>query len=413
VSVPHVLDELAAELEERLPGYLRRQPLRFWAGDARAGECARVACAWELPFSRVTDEQALTAVDRHLRRRLAAVDPQAQLPAEPALLAFRQRRAAERAAARARVAALARALDGCAATPRLRYTGAGAAALQGEPPLVLVNALGQPQAAWLPLVERLARRHRVVVWEMRAEAGDGLPVTFAEHAEDLRAILDAERAATCHLVGWCTGARLAVRFARAHPGRVRTLAMLGGSFKHPGRARALDTRYEQHLEAMLRAIADQPALAERLRGVLAASAAGPVDLDRLDAAALAERALTSTPAALEGAARHPFRDAAALVTYARQHLELWSYDELSTAGALAVPVLGLSGEHDQIVAPAALRAALAHFASAHFELIEGATHYALHERAGWLAERLENWIGNAQECANDAPRSVLGSPHDR
>ncbi len=407
MTLPEILDEVTSELEERLPGYLRRQPLRFWAGDPLAAACARVACAWELPFAKVADETQLTAVDRHLRVRLAAIDLVSASPTldEYRLRALRQLRDEERAAARARLAALTHAVDAHAARAHLRYTAAG----RGAPLVVLLNALGQDHTAWLPLVERLSRRSRVLVWQMRAEAEDGLPVTFAEHAADVADVLDAEGAASCHLVGWCTGARLAVRAARLFPGRVRSLVMLAGSFKHPDRDRALDTRYEQNLEAMLRAIAEQPALAERLRGVLAAAAAGPVDLDRLDAAALAERALTAPPAALERSARHPFRSTAALVTYARQHLELWSQDELSTAATVAIPVLGLSGEHDQIVAPAALAAALARFPAGRFERIAGATHYALHERPRLVAERIEKWIGNAQECAAASPPSVLGS----
>jgi pimeloyl-ACP methyl ester carboxylesterase len=416
-SLPDILDEVAAELEERLPGYLRRQPLRFWSSDPLAAACARVACTWELPFAKVADEQALTAVDRYLRARLAELAPDArpgavattaaltELCDARALLALRQRRQDERAAARARVAALGQALDGHAAGPHLRYTAAGAA---GEPPIVLLNALGQEQTAWLPLVEHLARRRRVVLWQMRAEAADGLPVTFAEHAADVRQILDAERAASCHLVGWCTGARLAVRASRLAPQRIRSIVMLGGSFKHPGRPRGLDTRYEQNLEAMLRAVAAEPALADRLRGLLAAAAAAPVELDHLDAAALAEHALTAAPAALASAARHPFRSAAALVTYARQHLELWAQDELAAAAAVAAPVLGLSGERDQLVAPAALAAAVARFPVGRFEQIAGATHYALYERPRCVAERIEKWIGNAQECAAASPASVVG-----
>jgi pimeloyl-ACP methyl ester carboxylesterase len=410
------LEDVVAELATRLPGYLRRQPLQLVADDGWADLCLALASAVCVPLAPARDDAACNAVDRYLRQRLtwalrkagaAPVSSTAGAPSSRALERWRQLTDA-RDEQRAGVRALAEALRerAVAGNPGLRYYALG----EGEVPLVVLNALGQTVTAWLPLLERLARRHRVLLCPMRACAGDGRPITFAEHCDDVRAVLAAEGVDSCHLVGWCTGAKLAVRYARRYPADVRSLIFLAGSFKHPGRAAELDTRYERNLEAMLRAVAQQPALADRLRGVLAQAAAGCHELDRLDAGALAQRALTGVPGALEGDARHPFRDSAALLTYANQHLEFWSHDELGAQPPLRVPALGLIGEHDPIVGAAALRLALEAFAVSGFEVIPGATHYSFYERPRHLAGAIEQWVETWTDLAvprrEDAARAM-------
>jgi pimeloyl-ACP methyl ester carboxylesterase len=409
-----ILEDVVAELEARLPGYLQRQPLQLLADDALANRCLALASAVGVPLSPVRDEAACNAVDRYLRLRLtralskagaAPASSAAGAPASRARERWRQltdARDEQRAGVRALAEELReRAVPG---VPGLRYYAVGA----GEVPLVALNALGQTVTAWLPLLERLARRHRVLLCPMRTCADDGRTVTFAEHCDDVRAVLAEEGVDSCHLLGWCTGAKLAVRYARSHPADVRSLIFLAGSFKHPGRAAELDTRYERNLEAMLRAVAQQPALADRLRGVLAQAAGGSPELQRLDAGALAQRALTGVPCALERDARHPFRDSAALLTYANQHLEFWSHDELGAQPPLRVPALGLIGEHDPIVGAAALRLALEAFAVSGFELIHGATHYSFYERPRHLAGAIEQWIETWSDPA--LRRREAGSP---
>jgi pimeloyl-ACP methyl ester carboxylesterase len=405
-----VVDAVAAEIEARLPGYLRRQPLRCVAAGPLAAACRRLARAWDLPLVPVPDDHALNAIDRHLQGRLAGAGPhEIEFHDDGSLRAVRCGRVEARAAVNAKVAAMQLlARVPVAGVPGLRYAAIG----RGGPPIVAVNAIGQPLTAWLPLVERLSRHRRVLAWEMRETDGAGRAISFAEHGDDLHAILAQDGARTCHLVGWCTGAKLAARYCRTHPGAVTSLVFLGGSFKHPGWPAALDTAYARNLEAMLRAIAAQPALAARLRTVLVETAAGAADLDRMDGAQLALRALTGVPAGLEDAVRHPFRDAAALASYAEQHLEFWSHDETAPAPAVRVPVLGLAGEHDAIVSPAGRRAAVARFPASRFETIAGTTHHCFHERPGAVAARIEEWIETAQNCATEPRTGLVESAHE-
>lgn len=394
LSFAEVVDAVAAELEERLPGYLRRQPMRC-AGTRFAGPCRRIARVWGLPLEAVPDNSVLNTVDRHLRDRLAEAGACELGAADDHELAVLQARcAAAREAVRSRVAALPHRLEqrSVARVPQLRYAAIG----RGEPPVVIINAFGQTRAPWLPLIERLSRRRRVMLWELRDAGARGELITFAEHCEDLDAILAQEGARRCHLLGWCTGAKLAARYSRTRPGAVASQVLLGGSFKHPGRAPELDTAYERNLEALLQAVAREPALAERLRLVLALATDSDVDLDRMDGDALAQHALTRVPHGLKRDVRHPFRDAASLLVYARQHLEFWSIDETTGAPHVPVPTLGVTGQHDQIVSPAGFQAAVERFPVSRFHALAATTHYCIHERPDAVAGLIEEWIGAAQ-----------------
>lgn len=382
VSFLDTVDAVAVEIEERLPGYFDRQPLRCVAPEEL---CRRIAAAWNLPLVGVADARTFNAVDRHLHHLLAGVE----IGASADLVQFREQRNRARAAARARIATLPERFEQGRAGA-VRYAAIGG----GGPPLICINALGQTLAPWLPLIDLLSVSRRVVVWDPPAADAAGRAITFAEHCRDLQTIVEAE-GGECHLAGWCTGAKLAARYARTNRDAVASMVLLGGSFKHPRRARELDTPYERNLEAMLQAVARQPVLAERLRGVFAPAGFAVADLDQLDGDALALRALTGLPAGLTTDVRRPFSDARTLATYAIQHVELWSHDETAAAAEVGTPVLGIAGEHDQIVSPAAFRDAVAAFPASRFEVIPATTHYCFYERPQAVAERIEEWL----DCA--------------
>src|SRR2546421_332771 len=110
---------------------------------------------------------------------------------------------AEQRSADERAAALPDALDArriVRGGVPVSYVSAGA----GGPPVVVVNAIGHGLWYWYPLLERLLRRHPVLVWETRT-------CGLADQVDDLAAILDQEGIDECHLLGWGTGAKAAGR----------------------------------------------------------------------------------------------------------------------------------------------------------------------------------------------------------
>jgi pimeloyl-ACP methyl ester carboxylesterase len=104
----------------------------------------------------------------------------------------------------------------------------------GEP-VLLVHGYGDNLMMWSGfLADSLARDYRVVAIDTRAFGKSGKPAG-AEHygvamVDDLVALLDHERVAQAHVVGYSMGAILTAQLALTHPERVRTATMAAGLF---------------------------------------------------------------------------------------------------------------------------------------------------------------------------------------
>ncbi|MEV0845853.1 alpha/beta hydrolase [Streptomyces sp. NPDC049954] len=96
-------------------------------------------------------------------------------------------------------------------------TGAG-------PPLVLVHAGIADSTMWDEAVPALAARYTVLRYDLRGFGRSAPPTAAYSDVEDLRDLLDHLGYGRVHLVGASWGGRIALDFALAHPGRVRSLA---------------------------------------------------------------------------------------------------------------------------------------------------------------------------------------------
>jgi pimeloyl-ACP methyl ester carboxylesterase len=91
----------------------------------------------------------------------------------------------------------------------------------GGPLVVLLHGGPGASGSMASLARDLADDCTVLEPRQRRSGGD--PLTVAGHVEDLAAVLPEGAA----LVGWSWGAMLALSFAAAHPGRARSLALVG------------------------------------------------------------------------------------------------------------------------------------------------------------------------------------------
>src|SRR5581483_9541420 len=109
----------------------------------------------------------------------------------------------------------------------------------GEP-LLLIQGLGYARWGWEPVVEPLARRFRVLVFDNRgigeSDAPPG-PYSAAAMAGDALQVLDEAGADSAHVVGASLGGMIAQELALAAPERVRRLVLActaaGGSSEAP------------------------------------------------------------------------------------------------------------------------------------------------------------------------------------
>lgn len=103
------------------------------------------------------------------------------------------------------------------------------------PVIALANGLGGRLYSWLPLIDGIGETYRFISWDYRGlfdsdEPADSRDLAIERHADDLKAILDAENVASAHLVGWSMGVQVCLETALSHPERVRSLVLINGTY---------------------------------------------------------------------------------------------------------------------------------------------------------------------------------------
>jgi pimeloyl-ACP methyl ester carboxylesterase len=208
---------------------------------------------------------------------------------------------------------------------------------RGAPLVVLVNAVGMPYAMVHPLVSALSRWYRVLSWEARLSPGtSGTPDTtdhaVGNHLCDLEDLLDhVDVGDVAALLGWCSGAAMARRFAYASPGRVGRLVLLSPFLPGLDLPRA---PAQVNLSRVLRHVLEKPTLADVYAGVLCSDRNRTFPGD----------------AAVADLARTPFRSGNDLLRYAHAAYALMEDgDPIPLDRPLAMPLLLMAGSRDQVV----------------------------------------------------------------
>ena len=139
---------------------------------------------------------------------------------------------------RALVLAVTVAFTTCAAVRPARAAAADpppVTSLGRGPVIVIVPDLGSGRLAWMPVARRLMDAHRVVLVELPGQGGSDLPEPFSYEtaAAALEPVLAPLPAESTIVVGHGAGAVIAAHAARAHPERLRGLALVDMPAKFP------------------------------------------------------------------------------------------------------------------------------------------------------------------------------------
>lgn len=95
--------------------------------------------------------------------------------------------------------------------------------------LILNNGVFMNTASWAFQLPDLARRYRVLTYDMRGQGQSEHPegeYSLELHAEDLAALMDALKLGPAHMVGTSYGGELNLVMGIRHPGRCRTLVII-------------------------------------------------------------------------------------------------------------------------------------------------------------------------------------------
>jgi len=263
-------------------------------------------------------------------------------------------------------------------------------------PVVVLNALGQGLEYWYRLINLLLESHRVIIWEPRGTVSPSPPFGLCNQVDDVDAVLRQEGIDACHLIGWCTGPKVAIEFYLRRPSMVRSMAFLNGTFKCDGSPGELNSPYEQNLDSVCRMVVRKPAMAASVIKTFQ-DGAEETEGEILQETDPEQRSIAVLKRMNENLKAHvlaPFRTEETTVNYAHQLVDFWSHDVRPKAKDIKVPVLLIGTEYDQVATPEASAAAAMLFPDARYLHIRGATHYFLYERPEFVAGLLKAFFSD-------------------
>ena len=267
------------------------------------------------------------------------------------------------------------------------------------PAIILLNALGQRLNFWFRLMAKLMGNYRLIVWEPRGTVAPPPPFGLDEQIADAEAILRQENIETCHLVGWCTGPKVAMEVYLRHPSLVRSMAFLNATFKCKGSPEELDSAYEHNMESLCRMLMRKPAAAATARQTFRAKAEDDERemLKGPDNEEISVNVLSRMNVDVRTLVLAPFETEETILNYAHQLTDFWSYDSRPKARQIQVPVLLMGAEYDQVATPATSEIVSALFPKACHVHVSGATHYCLYDRAEFVADLLRTFFETPDE----------------
>lgn len=267
------------------------------------------------------------------------------------------------------------------------------------PVVVLLNALGQGLKCWYRLMDNLRESYRVIIWEPRGTESPSPLFGLTDQVDDVDAILQHEGVETCHLVGWCTGPKVAIDFCLRRPEMVASMVFLNSTFKCDGSPEEFDSPYEHNLESLCRVLARKPTMAASVMKNLSS----PTEEDEVeilsnqDREAMSVSVLSRMNLELRSEVLAPFKTEVTTLNYAHQLVDFWAHDSRSKFSEIHSPVLLMGTEYDQVVTPASSEMAAGLLPNARHIHVRAATHYCLYDRPDFVANLLRTFFENPEE----------------
>jgi pimeloyl-ACP methyl ester carboxylesterase len=240
------------------------------------------------------------------------------------------------------------------------------------PPLLLVHGLGYGRWGWEPVVDELAERHEVLLFDNRGIGESDAPLgpyTARMLAEDAVAVLDAAGLERAHVLGTSLGGMVALQVALDRPERVDRLVLActtaGGETMAPMPEQTV--RLMQEMPTLPREVAMR-------RGVENALAPGAPEamIDRI----MEHRLATAQP----------------LAAWLAQAAAGVSFDVAHRLGEIGAPTLVLTGDLDVVVDRRNSELLAAAIPGARFELFPGGGHLFFWEQPERFVEVVEEFL---------------------
>lgn len=205
-----------------------------------------------------------------------------------------------------------------------------------RPSVLIALPFGVPVGLARAAFDTIGASCNVVTWESRYILNPDLPFTGNEpvapatHVEDMLCILSELDIGTCHLLGYCAGASIALVAASQHPERFSDVILVNGEyqlFKRGYRPNA----YQRSFDAFLPTVAVGR---KQASFVFARSAE------------IARASKSGEPSELDTQIKLPYSNEESLFRYARTYMAYRGFDALAIARGIRQPTFVLASRQD-------------------------------------------------------------------
>ena len=247
-------------------------------------------------------------------------------------------------------------------------------------PVVLVHGLGYARWGWDPVVEPLAERFQLILFDNRGIGDSEVPAgpyTAAAMSEDVAAVLDTVGLERAHVVGTSLGGMVAQELAIRRPERVDRLVLVCTT---PGGAKAFPLP-----ERTVRLMAEAPALAP------------DVALRRFVENALAPATVAERPDLVERVYERRLQHPPDPAGWQAQAAAGATFDAFDRLGAIQAPTLVLHGTEDGVVDPRNAPLLAERIPGARLELFDGAGHLLFWEQRERFVRAVSEFLAEEAE----------------
>jgi nucleoside-diphosphate-sugar epimerase/pimeloyl-ACP methyl ester carboxylesterase len=245
-------------------------------------------------------------------------------------------------------------------------------------PVLICNAVGMPVEFLAPLTQSLPY-HSVITWESRTlpspETDENTNISLNRQIEDAVDLINTFNLQKCLVIGWCSGARIALHLAESYTDLVGGLVLLNGSYNL---AECDKTNYETNINYVMPKIASNKALATFYHRSIFSRQNQKIPGEEAKAQQMSNEVLSSTDPELLHLTSLPFRCPASLFSYARLINAFLETPYEDRSYEFPFPVLIVTGTDDQIIPPESSEKLSKNIKNAHCVNLKNANHFALY-----------------------------------
>jgi pimeloyl-ACP methyl ester carboxylesterase len=278
----------------------------------------------------------------------------------------------------------------------------------GSRPLLLLNAIGIPLALWTKFLTDPLHDFRIIIVESRStdllSGGVQGSTDLSTDTEDIAAVLKCEAIGEINVLGWSNGGRIAINLASKYSEHVRSLLLLGPTLSGIKGMPPVRNAFENSLQDVFLALRDDTKLANVFVKLLG-NRARPPDWEGV-ADSPDKRAETMFAMPAEEYASMllvPMARENDLLNYGRRITADLSYPMDQALANLKMPVLLITGQHDNVISNAFASTALATYVPGAIHInVKDAGHYIHDLQYPYFLWLLESFIAELRPPVSTA-----------